>query len=50
MGEVLNLSFEDQVKLAEEYDEKKLKYEESLAVALISFFNRIGRDLQSVYA
>ena len=50
MGEILNLSFEEQEELAEEYDQKKIDYENSLAVALMSFFNRISFDFGNIYA
>ncbi len=50
MGEVLNLSFNQQVELAEAYDQKKLEYEASLATALTGFFIRIGRDFTNIYS
>ena len=50
MGEILDMTFEEQVKLAELYDEKKLEFEAPLATALASFFIRIGRDFTNVYS
>lgn len=50
MGDVLKMTFEEKVELAEFYDEKKLEYEAPLATALTSFFIRIGRDFVNVFS
>lgn len=50
MGEILKMTFQEQVELAELYDQKKLEYEAPLATALTSFFIRLGRDFTNVYS
>ena len=38
MGDVLNLSFEEQERIAEDYDKQKLIYEDNLSNSLEAFF------------
>jgi hypothetical protein len=50
MGNILKLSIDEQEKLADEYYEKKLDFEEELSLLLLLFFRKLNKDFKDTYS
>jgi hypothetical protein len=50
VGDILKLSMDEQEKLADQYDKKKLEFEKSLMGALYLFFNKMSKDINKAFS